>query len=205
MPNITLPDGSVKHFEQPVSVLAVAESIGAGLARAALAGRVNGTLVDTSFIMEEDSALSIITEKDPAALEIIRHSTAHLLAQAVKQLYPTAQVTIGPVIEDGFFYDVAFGRPFTPDDLQRLEEKMVELAKADYPVSRRALARNDAITYFRSIGEEYKAKIIEDIPESETITLYKQGEFEYLCRGPHVPSTGKIKAFKKFLKFCINR
>ncbi len=196
MPNIKLPDGSIKHFEAPLTVYDVAHSISPGLAKAALAGRVNDRLVDTSFLIENDCALVILTEKQEESLEVIRHSTAHLLAQAVKSLFPTAQVTIGPVIEDGFYYDFAFQRPFTPEDLELIEAKMMELAKANYPVIRRELPRDEAIKYFKSIGEEYKAKIIADIPESEVLSLYKQGDFEDLCRGPHVPSTGSLKAFK---------
>lgn len=196
MPIITLPDGSQKSFDSTVTVAQVAASIGAGLAKAAMAGRVNGKLVDTSYPIEADASLSIVTEKDPEALEVIRHSTAHLLAQAVKSLFPSAQVTIGPVIEDGFYYDFAFGRPFTPDDLARIEEKMTELAKKDFTVERRVMSRDDAVQFFRRIGEEYKAKIIEDIPASETLTVYQQGDFVDLCRGPHVPNTGKLKAFK---------
>ncbi|MCE3043601.1 threonine--tRNA ligase [Legionella sp. 16cNR16C] len=196
MPHIKLPDGQIKHFEQPVTVYEVANTISPGLAKAALAGSVDGHLVDTSFLIQEDSDLVIITEKQKEGLEVIRHSTAHLLAQAVKQLFPSAQVTIGPVIEDGFYYDFAFERPFTPEDLERIEAKMTELAKADYPVSRRELPRDEAIDYFRSLGEEYKAKIIAEIPQGEVISLYRQGDFEDLCRGPHVPSTGKLKAFK---------
>ncbi|WP_133139337.1 threonine--tRNA ligase [Legionella genomosp. 1] len=196
MPHIKLPDGQIKHFEQPVTVYEVANTISPGLAKAALAGSVDGHLVDTSFLIQEDSDLVIITEKQEESLEVIRHSTAHLLAQAVKQLFPSAQVTIGPVIEDGFYYDFAFERPFTPEDLGRIEAKMTELAKADYPVSRRELPRDEAIDYFRSLGEEYKAKIIAEIPQGEVISLYRQGDFEDLCRGPHVPSTGKLKAFK---------
>ncbi|HHF7366978.1 TPA: threonine--tRNA ligase [Legionella bozemanae] len=196
MPNIKLPDGSIKHFEAPLTVYDAAHSISPGLAKAALAGRVNDRLVDTSFLIENDCALVILTEKQEESLEVIRHSTAHLLAQAVKSLFPTAQVTIGPVIEDGFYYDFAFQRPFTPEDLDVIEAKMVELAKANYPVTRRELPRDEAIKYFKSIGEEYKAKIIADIPEDEVLSLYKQGDFEDLCRGPHVPSTGFLKAFK---------
>ena len=196
MPVITLPDGSRKQFDRPVTVAAVAASVGTGLAKAALAGKANGKLVDTSYLLEQDAALSIITDKSPEALEVIRHSTAHLLAQAVKALFPTAQVTIGPVIEDGFYYDFAFGRPFTPEDLVHIEEKMHELAKKDFVVERRIISREEAIRFFRSIGEEYKAKIIEAIPVGETLTLYQQGDFIDLCRGPHVPSVGKLKAFK---------
>ncbi len=196
MPNIKLPDGSVKHFEAPLTVYDVAHSISPGLAKAALAGRVDARLVDTSYLIESDCSLVILTEKQEESLEVIRHSAAHLLAQAVKILFPAAQVTIGPVIEDGFFYDFAFQRPFTPEDLELIEAKMVELAKANHPVSRRELSRDEAISYFKSIGEEYKAKIIADIPAHEVLSLYKQGDFEDLCRGPHVPSTGFIKAFK---------
>ncbi|MCW8398448.1 threonine--tRNA ligase [Legionella sp. PATHC038] len=196
MPNIKLPDGSIKHFEAPLTVYEVAHSISPGLAKAALAGRINDRLVDTSFLIENDCALVILTEKQEESLEVIRHSTAHLLAQAVKSLFPTAQVTIGPVIDDGFYYDFAFQRAFTPEDLESIEAKMAELAKANYPVVRRELPRDEAIQYFKSIGEEYKAKIIADIPENEVLSLYKQGDFEDLCRGPHVPSTGFLKAFK---------
>ncbi|MHB1947437.1 MAG: threonine--tRNA ligase [Gammaproteobacteria bacterium] len=196
MPIITLPDGSQKQFNNSVTIAEIAASIGAGLAKAALAGRVDGKLVDTSYLVEVDAPVSIVTEKDPAALEVIRHSAAHLLAQAVKEIYPNAQVTIGPVIEDGFYYDFAFERPFTPEDLVRIEEKMHELAKKDFPVTRTVISRNDAIKYFRSIGENYKAEIIQSIPENEVLTLYQQGDFIDLCRGPHVPSTGKLKAFK---------
>lgn len=196
MPVITLPDGSQKHFESPVTVAEVASSIGAGLAKAALAGKVNGRLVDTSFLIDQDADLSIVTDKHPDALEVIRHSTAHLLAQAVKQLYPQAQVTIGPVIEDGFYYDFAFERAFTPEDLVKIEERMQELVKQDLPVTRAVISRNEAIAYFSKIGEHYKAKIIESIPEQEVLTLYQQGDFTDLCRGPHVPRTGKLKAFK---------
>lgn len=196
MPIITLPDGSKKEFPHAVTVAEIAASIGAGLAKAAVAGKVDDKLVDTSFVVEKDANISIVTDKSPEALEVIRHSTAHLLAQAVKALFPSAQVTIGPVIENGFYYDFAFGRSFTPDDLLRIEEKMHEIAKADLPVSRRAISREEAIAYFRSIGEEYKAKIIESIPGNETLTIYQQGNFIDLCRGPHVPNTGRLKAFK---------
>ena len=196
MPNIRLPDGHVKHFEEAVSVFDVANSISPGLAKATLAGKIDGRLVDTSHSIAQDCDLLLITEKQEESLEVIRHSTAHLLAQAVKLLFPAAQVTIGPVIADGFFYDFAFHRPFTPDDLVLIEAKMVELAKADFPVSRRQLPRDEAIAHFLSIGEEYKAKIIADIPADQVISLYKQGDFEDLCRGPHVPSTGRLKAFK---------
>ena len=196
MPNITLPDGQIIHHEFPVTVYDVAHAISPGLAKAAIAGSVDGQLVDTRFQIQQDCSLVIITEKQDACLEVIRHSTAHLMAQAVKLLFPSAQVTIGPVIEDGFFYDFSFSRPFTPDDLVLIEAKMLELVKADLPVQRRELPREEAIKYFQSIGEEYKAKIIADIPEGETLSLYKQGDFEDLCRGPHVPSTGRLKSFK---------
>jgi threonyl-tRNA synthetase len=196
MPVITLPDGSQRHFDQPVTVAEVALSIGAGLAKAALAGRVDDQLVDTSYLIREDARFGVVTEKDPAALEIIRHSTAHLLAQAVQAIYPTAQVTIGPVIDDGFFYDFAFERPFTLEDLALFEAKMKELAKADTPVVRRVMARDEAITLFKGMGEHYKAEIIDSIPGDEDISLYGQGNWFDLCRGPHVPSIGKLKAFK---------
>lgn len=196
MPNITLPDGKQLHFEQPVTVANVAASIGAGLAKAALAAKINDKLVDTSYRIESDAALKLITARDPEGLDVIRHSTAHLLAQAVKILFPTAQVTIGPVIEDGFYYDFAYERPFTPEDLALIEKKMQELVSQDFPVARKTMSREDAIIFFRRIGEEYKAKIIEDIPANETISLYQQGEFIDLCRGPHVPSLGKLGAFK---------
>jgi threonyl-tRNA synthetase len=193
---ITLPDGSQKSFDQPVSVAEVAASIGKGLAKAALAGAVDGRLVDTSFAIAGDTKLRVITSKDPEGLEILRHSTAHLLAQAVQSIYPKAQVTIGPVIDDGFYYDFAFERPFTPEDLEQFEAKMREIVKADQPVHRRVLSRDAAIAHFESIGEHYKAEIIAAIPAGEEISLYGQGGWEDLCRGPHVPSTGKLGAFK---------
>ncbi len=196
MPNITLPDGTVKHIEHASTIYDVAMSISPGLAKVALAGRVNGQLQDMSFTLIDDCSLVIITEKSPESLDIIRHSTAHLLAQAVKILFPTAQVTIGPVIDDGFYYDFAFERSFTPDDLVLIESKMEELAKADYPISRRTMPRDEAIALFMARGESYKAKIIADIPADQSISLYRQGDFEDLCRGPHVPSTGRLKAFK---------
>ena len=196
MPNITLPDGSVRSFEQSVTIAQVAASIGAGLARAALAGRIEGRLVDTSHLIESDVALAIVTDKDADGLEVIRHSTAHLLAYAVKELFPEAQVTIGPVIENGFYYDFAYKRPFTPEDLEKIEARMVELAKRDIPVERRVLPRDEAVAYFKSIGEHYKAEIIASIPQAEDVSLYKEGDFTDLCRGPHVPSTGKLKVFK---------
>jgi len=196
MPVITLPDGSERRFDHPVTVDEVAGSIGAGLRKAALAGRVDGRLVDTSHVIASDAQLAIVTDKDPDGLEIIRHSTAHLLAQAVKALFPEAQVTIGPVIEHGFYYDFAFQRPFTPEDLAAIEAKMTELAQADQAVSRRVMPRDEAVRFFRSMGEIYKAEIIAGIPEKEEISLYGQGNWVDLCRGPHVPSTGKLKAFK---------
>ncbi len=196
MPVITLPDGSQKAFDRPVSVAEVASSIGAGLARAALAGRVNDRLVDTSYVIDGDARLSIVTPKDPAGLEIIRHSTAHLLAQAVQSLFPDAQVTIGPVIEDGFYYDFAFKRPFTPEDIAAIEARMKELAGADLLVERKLMGRDEAVAYFKNIGEHYKAEIIASIPAEQDISLYGQGDWVDLCRGPHVPSTGRLKAFK---------
>ena len=196
MPTISLPDGSRREYSKPVTVAEVATDIGAGLARAALAGKVDGVLVDTSTPLESDVSLTIITDRDPEGLDIIRHSAAHLLAQAVKTLFPDAQVTIGPVIEDGFYYDFAYERSFTDDDLAAIEGKMRELAKKGDPVGRQVMPRDDAVKFFRDLGEEYKAQIIEDIPEQEEISLYKQGEFIDLCRGPHVPTTAKLKAFK---------
>jgi threonyl-tRNA synthetase len=196
MPLITLPDGSERRFDGPVTVRDVAADIGPGLAKAALAGRVDGRLVDTSHHIEDDAELAIVTARDPEGLEIIRHSTAHLLAQAVKDLFPSAQVTIGPVIEDGFYYDFAFERPFHPEDLEKIEARMKALAKEDLPVARSVMDRDEAVDFFRKQGEEYKARIIEDIPAGESISLYRQGDFIDLCRGPHVPSTGKLKAFK---------
>jgi len=196
MLNVTLPDGSARSFPQPVTVAEVAASIGAGLAKAALAGRVDGALVDTSFVIAQDAQLSIVTERDADGLDMIRHSTAHLLAYAVKELYPDAQVTIGPVIEDGFYYDFSYKRPFTPEDLQAIEKKMAELAKRDIPVSRKVLPRDAAVAYFKGLGEYYKAEIIASIPANEDVSLYTEGDFTDLCRGPHVPSTGKLKHFK---------
>ncbi len=196
MPIITLPDGSQRSFHSAVTVAEVAANIGAGLAKAALAGRVDGRLVDTSFLIETDAQLAIVTERDPDALEIIRHSTAHLLAQAVKQLFPEAQVTIGPVIEDGFYYDFAYSRAFTPEDLLAIEQRMAELAKADQQVTRRVMPRDEAVEFFKGLGEHYKAEIIAGIPSNEPISLYGQGDWVDLCRGPHVPSTGRLKAFK---------
>ena len=196
MPKIRLPDGAVKTFPAPVTVAQVASSIGPGLAKAALAGRVDGKLVDTSHEIPEDADVAIVTEKDPAGLEVLRHSTAHLLAYAVKELFPDAQVTIGPVIEDGFYYDFSFKRPFTPEDLAAIEAKMAELAKKDEPVTRKLMPRDEAVAYFSGIGEHYKAEIIAAIPANEPISLYTEGKFTDLCRGPHVPSTGKLKVFK---------
>jgi threonyl-tRNA synthetase len=196
MPAITLPDGSQRQFDTAVTVAQVAESIGAGLAKAALAGRVNGTLVDTSYKMTDDAELAIITERDPEGLEVIRHSCAHLMAQAVQRLFPEAQVTIGPVIEDGFFYDFAYERAFTPEDLEQIEKVMGDIVKENLPVSREVMSRDDAIAMFDSMGEKYKVEIIKDIPGSEELSFYRQGDFIDLCRGPHVPNTGKFKAFK---------
>ena len=196
MPIIQLPDGSQRSFAQAVSVAEVAADIGAGLARAALAGKVDGRVVDTSFVIEQDAQLAIITERDAEGLEIIRHSTAHLLAYAVKELFPEAQVTIGPVIENGFYYDFSYKRPFTPEDLELIEKKMQELAKKDEPVTRKVLPRDEAVSYFKSINEHYKAEIIASIPAGEDVSLYSEGNFTDLCRGPHVPSTGKLKVFK---------
>jgi len=196
MPIIRLPDGSERPFERPVTVAEVAASIGAGLSRAALAGKVNGSLVDTSFLIEQDADLAIITERDVEGVEVIRHSTAHLLAYAVKTLFPDAQVTIGPVIENGFYYDFSYKRAFTPEDLVAIENKMTELAKKDEPVTRQVLPRDEAVAYFKSINEDYKAEIIASIPADQDVSLYTEGSFTDLCRGPHVPSTGKLKAFK---------
>ena len=196
MPNIKLPDGSVRQFPQPVTVAEVAASIGPGLAKAALAGRVNGKLVDTSHRIEADAELAIVTERDKDGLDLIRHSTAHLLAYAVKTLFPDAQVSIGPVIENGFYYDFAYKRPFTPEDLAAIEKKMSELAKRNYPVTREVLPRDQAVALFKGMGEHYKAEIIASIPEDQAIGLYREGDFVDLCRGPHVPSTGKLKVFK---------
>jgi threonyl-tRNA synthetase len=196
MPNIRLPDGSSKSFPGPVTVAEIAASIGAGLARAALAGKVNGKLVDTSFRVDSDSEVHIVTERDPEGVDILRHSSAHLLAHAVKELFPDAQVTIGPVIENGFYYDFSYKRAFTPEDLAAIEKKMAEIAKRDLPVHRREMPRDEAVAYFRSLGENYKAEIIAAIPQGETISLYGQGNWIDLCRGPHVPTTGKLKVFK---------
>ena len=196
MPVIRLPDGSERSFDAPVTVAEVAMNIGAGLAKAALAGKVNGNLVDTSYLISEDAELAIITDKNPEGLDVIRHSTAHLLAYAVKELFPEAQVTIGPVIENGFFYDFSYKRAFTPEDLIAIEKKMSELAKRDELVTRKVLPRDEAVAYFNSIGELYKAEIIGSIPAGEDVSLYTEGSFTDLCRGPHVPNTGKLKDFK---------
>ena len=196
MPVITLPDGSQRQFDHAISVAEVAASIGLRLAKAALAGKVDGVLVDTSNVIDHDARLSIVTDKDPDGLEIIRHSTAHLLANAVQELYPDAQVTIGPVIEDGFYYDFAYKRPFSTEDLSAIEKRMAEISAKDLPVHRRVLPRDEAVAHFKKIGEHYKAEIIAAIPAGESISLYGQGDWEDLCRGPHVPSTGKLKAFK---------
>ncbi|WP_429498889.1 threonine--tRNA ligase [Robbsia andropogonis] len=196
MISVRLPDGSVRQYERPVTVAEVAASIGPGLAKAALGGKIDGQEVDTSALIDRDVALSIITDKDPEGLDIVRHSTAHLLAYAVKELYPEAQVTIGPVIDNGFYYDFAYSRPFTPEDLERIEKRMQEIAKRDEPVSRRVVSRDEAVAYFAGIGEKYKAELIAAIPGDEDIKLYSHGGFTDLCRGPHVPSTGKLKVFK---------
>ena len=196
MLSVRLPDGSAREFEGPVTVAQVAASIGTGLAKAALAGKVDGKIVDTSHLIEHDADLAIITDKDADGLDVIRHSAAHLLAHAVKSLYPDAQVTIGPVIENGFYYDFSYKRPFTPDDLKAIEKKMAELSKKDEAVTRKVMPRDEAVDYFKSIGEDYKAEIIASIPAGEDVSLYAQGDFTDLCRGPHVPSTGKIKVFK---------
>src|SRR3984885_9028548 len=196
MPVITLPDGSQRQFDRSISVADIAASIGPGLAKAALAGKVDGVLVDTSALIDHDVALSIVTDKDPDGLEIIRHSTAHLLANAVQELFPEAQVTIGPVIEDGFYYDFAYKRPFSTEDLAAIEKRMAEISAKDLPVHRRVVPRDEAVAHFKKIGEHYKAEIIGAIPAGESISLYGQGDWEDLCRGPHVPSTGKLRAFK---------
>ena len=196
MPVITLPDGSKREYPQALTVAQVAASIGAGLAKAALAGRINGKLVDTSTLIDTDVELAIVTDKDADGLEIIRHSTAHLLAYAVKELFPEAQVTIGPVVENGFYYDFAYKRPFTPEDLQAIEKRMAELAKKDFPITREEWERDKAVEFFKGLGEHYKAELIAAIPADQAIGLYREGDFIDLCRGPHVPSTGKLKAFK---------
>jgi len=196
MPEVRLPDGSSRNFDSAVTIHDVAADIGPGLAKAALAGKVNGAVVDTSYLIQEDTDLQIITDRDSEGLDVIRHSTAHLMAQAVKELFPEAQVTIGPVIEDGFYYDFAYEKSFTPDDLTAIEKKMAELVKANLPISREVKSRDEAVKFFKGIGEAYKAEIIESIPANEDLSLYQQGEFIDLCRGPHVPATGKLKSFK---------
>ena len=196
MPIITLPDGSQRTYPDPISILEVATDIGPGLAKATLAGRVDGKLVDASHVIESDTDLAIVTDKDEDGLEVVRHSTAHLLAQAVKELFPDAQVTIGPVIENGFYYDFSYPKGFRPEDLEAIEKRMAELVKQDLPVTRTLMPRDEAVTFFRDLGEEYKAEIIASIPSEQDISLYRQGDFVDLCRGPHVPSTGKLKAFK---------
>ena len=196
MPNVTLPDGTVKSYEQALTVAQVASSIGSGLAKAAIAGEIDGQMVDTSFLIESDAALAIITNKDERALEVIRHSTAHLLAQATQQLYPKAQVTIGPVIDNGFYYDFAYKDGFSEQDLAKIEKKMNAIVKQNLPIERMEMSREEAVKFFKSKGEHYKAEIIESIPTNEALSLYKQGDFVDLCRGPHVPSTSKLKAFK---------
>ena len=196
MPVITLPDGSQREFAQPVTIAEIAQNIGAGLARAALAGKVNGNLVDTSYRIETDAQVGIITDRDPEGLDVLRHSSAHLLAYAVKDLFPEAQVTIGPVVENGFYYDFAFKRPFTPDDLFAIEKRMAEIAKRDLPITREVWKRDEATAFFQSIGEHYKAELIAAIPEGQEVSLYREGDFVDLCRGPHAPSTSKLKVFK---------
>ncbi len=196
MPSITLPDGSQRHFDNPVSVMDVAADIGPGLVKATLAGRVNGELVDADTVLSSDAELSIITSRDDDGLHLLRHSTAHLMAQAVKQLFPEAQVTIGPVIEDGFYYDFAYERPFTPDDLEQIEKRMSELVKQKIPIQRSEIGRDKAVEFFDGLSEAYKAEIIRDIPADEVLSLYEQGDFTDLCRGPHVPSTGHLGHFK---------
>ena len=196
MPDITLPDGSKRHYDAPVPVQRIVDDIGPGLAKAAVAARVDDRLVDLSFVVENDSKISILRAKDAEGLEVVRHSTAHLLAHAVKQLFPGAQVTIGPVIDDGFYYDFAYPDGFHESDLERIEQRMAELAAADYPVTREEMDRDEAVKYFRDMGEQYKAEIIASIPAGEVISLYRQDDFVDLCRGPHVPSTGKLGAFK---------
>lgn len=196
MPVITLPDGTEKSFESPVSVFQIAESIGAGLAKASLAGRVDGTLVDTSHVIEDDAQLAIVTARDEDGLEVIRHSCAHLMAQAVQQLFPSAQVTIGPVIDDGFYYDFAYERAFTPEDLEAIEKRMGEIAKEDLAVERSVMSRDEAVTLFEEMGEKYKVEILQSIPSEQDLSFYRQGDFVDLCRGPHIPSTAKTGAFK---------
>jgi len=196
MPVVTLPDGSKRQYDAPLTVADVAQSIGSGLAKAALAGKVNQNLVDLSYLIDQDIDLAIVTDKDPEGLEVIRHSTAHLLAYAVKEMFPEAQVTIGPVIDNGFYYDFAYSRPFTPEDLLAIEKRMAEIAKKDEKVTRTVVPRDEAIRYFKGLGEHYKAELIGSIPQGEDVSLYAEGQFTDLCRGPHVPSTGKLKVFK---------
>ncbi len=196
MPVVTLPDGSQRTFEHAVTIHDVAADIGAGLAKAALAGKIDDTLLDTSYLIEEDVSLSIVTDRDPEGLEVIRHSAAHLLAQAAKQLFPSAQVTIGPVIDDGFYYDFSYADGFTPADVAAIEKRMKEIVKQNLPIERSEMSRDEAVAFFRGLGENYKAEIIESIPQDQTLSLYAQGDFTDLCRGPHVPSTGKLKSFK---------
>jgi threonyl-tRNA synthetase len=196
MPIITLPDGNQKTFDHPVTIHQIAESIGSGLAKAALAGKIGDDIVDTTYTIDQDAAVSIITSKDDNGLDVLRHSCAHLMAQAVQQLFPSAQVTIGPVIEDGFFYDFAFERPFTPEDLTKIEKKMIELSRQNQPVTRSLMSRDEAVAFFREKGEHYKVEIIESIPSNQDLSFYQQGDFIDLCRGPHVPATGKLQAFK---------
>ncbi|MBQ0756766.1 MAG: TGS domain-containing protein, partial [Amphritea sp.] len=196
MPVITLPDGSKREFANAVTVFDVAADIGAGLAKVALAGKVNGELVDTSHTITEDADLAIVTPRDAEGLEVIRHSCAHLMAMAVQQLFPTAQVTIGPVIEDGFYYDFAYERPFTPEDLLKIEAEMKKLVKANHPISRSLMTRDEAVKLFNEKGEKYKVELLEAIPADQDLSFYSQGDFIDLCRGPHAPSTGHIKVFK---------
>ena len=196
MPVVTLPDGSQREFDHPVTVEQVARSIGTGLAKAAVVGKVDGSLVDLSHTVDRDAEVAIVTGNDQEGVEVIRHSTAHLMAQAVKELFPEAQVTIGPVIEDGFYYDFRYDRAFTPDDLEKIEKRMEDLAQEDFTIERSVMERDDAVRLFERMGEEYKVRIIQDIPSNQPLSFYKQGEFIDLCRGPHVPSTGKLKAFK---------
>jgi len=196
MPKITLPDGSTRSFDKDLTIADVALDIGEGLARAALAGKVNNQLVDLSYTLTQDAEVSIITGKNPEGLDILRHSSAHLLAHAVKELFPEAQVTIGPVIDNGFYYDFSYARAFTPEDLQKIEKRMNEIAKQNLPVFREVMSRDEAVKFFKKQGEHYKSEIIESIPPEEELTIYKQGEFSDLCRGPHVPSTNKLKVFK---------
>ena len=196
MPAVTLPDGSQRHFDKPVTVAEIAASIGPGLAKAALAGKVDGKLVDTSFVISSDSLLSIVTDRDPDALDILRHSTAHLLAMAVQDLFPEAQVTIGPTIEDGFYYDFAYRKQsFTQEDLRKIELRMMEIVEKDLPIRRVVMSRDEAVQLFSAKGEKYKVELIEALPAGEELSVYQEGEWMDLCRGPHVPSTGKLKAF----------